>query len=480
MRQRIRVLHLIGRLGSGGPSRSLLTAASATQAVGELEHSIVSLRPADPPVAAKARSLGLELHVEPSRSRVRAVAARADIVQVHFWNNPPIYRLLGSQLPDTRLLLWSKVSGEHPPQVLPPELLDYPDLVLASCAHSTTLPGLSHLDYIPAVGGWDRVERPAPRPPHPFTIGWVGKLDFSRVHPDFISMCARVRIPDVRFIVCGDGAALPTLRRQAAEAGVEDRIEFRGFVEDIGSAIREFDVLGYPLCPLSYAASELALQEAMYAGVPPVVLGPDAVRRLVDHGETGLTTRTDSEYVRALAHLYRHPAERTRLGRAARQHAVRNWSPESVAASWARTYERLMRDPKHPRPPYRLARRGAVRFADSVGHAARPFRASLSCTEEESLEAERQIAGSPSVLCTADGGIVDYRDAYPGDPHLRLWSGLIMYRQGRRALAAGEFAAAIRLGLDHSRVRSYLALAAEFGHTHHPGVGQAIESVLMG
>jgi hypothetical protein len=347
--------------------------------------------------------------------------------------------------------------------------------VLASCAHTTTLPGLTHLDYIPDVGGWDRVERPAPGRPHPFTVGWIGKLDFSRVHPEFIRMCARVRIPGVRFIVCGDGAALSVLRRQAAESGVADRVEFRGFVEDVGSAIREFDVFGYPLCALSYAASELSLQEAMYAGVPPVVLGPDAVLRLVDHGQTGLTARTPSEYVEALTHLYRHPAERTRLGQAAHEHAVRNWSPASVAPSWARTYERLMRDPKRRRPPYRLARRGALRFADSIGDAARPFRAGLSCTEEAALAAECQIAGSPSVLCTADGGILDYRDAYPGDPHLRLWSGLIMYTQGRRALAAGEFAAAIRLGLDRPRLRSYLSIAAGFDTPVHALATQVLE-----
>src|SRR5438105_4568610 len=174
-------------------------------------------------------------------------------------------------------------------------------------------------------------------------------------------MCASIPVPHARFLICGAGGAMPVLRRQAAEQGIADRVEFRGFVEDIGRAIAEMDVFGYPLAEGTYAASELVLQEAMYAGVPPVVLGGTAVR-------------------------------------------------------------------------------------GSVVHA---------------IEAERRIARSPMVVATGGGGVLHYRDHYPDDSHLRLWSGLVLHGQGRPGLAAGEFSAAIRLGLDHWRVSWYLALAAE-------------------
>jgi glycosyltransferase involved in cell wall biosynthesis len=449
---------VIRSLSRDGPGRALLTAAAASGSA--VAHSVVSLEAADQLMVDQARRKGLEVRCQPEGPALRTLIAQADIVQVHFWNNPRIYRLLGDDLPPMRLLLWSHVSGAFAPQVLPPELLGHADMALASCVHTTTLPGLSHLEYIPAVAGWERFGHIEPVGDHPFTIGYLGKLDFSRLHPEFISICAGIRVPDARFIVCGTGGALPTLRRQAKEAGIEQRMEFRGFVENIGEAIAEMDVFGYPLAEHSYAASELALQEAMYGGVPPVVLGPTAVRRLVAHDETGLIAETARDYALAIAYLHDHPSERTRMGRAAHEHAARTWSPESIAESWPRAYERLLRVPKRARSPYLLAEQGALRFIDGLCDAAAPFLASLSGSDERALLADREISRSPGVLCTGDGGILDYRDAYPDDPHLRLWAGLIIYRQSRPAVAAGEFAAAIRLGLDHWRPHWYLGAAA--------------------
>jgi len=92
------------------------------------------------------------------------------------------------------------------------------------------------------------------------------------------------------------------------------------------------------------------------------------------------------------------------------------------------------------------------------------------------------------MLCTGAGGILQYRDRYPHDGHLRLWSGLVLYRQGRHALAAGEFAAAIRQGRDHPRVHCYLATAvgarAQRGlgvpHCASREVADRVEEVLAG
>jgi hypothetical protein len=80
----------------------------------------------------------------------------------------------------------------------------------------------------------------------------------------------------------------------------------------------------------------------------------------------------------------------------------------------------------------------------------------MSSRGRDALECDEQIASSPAVVCNSDGGILSYRDFYPDDPHLRLWSGLVLRQQGRAAIAAGEFAAAIRLGLDEPRVGRYL------------------------
>jgi glycosyltransferase involved in cell wall biosynthesis len=453
------VLHVIQALTRGGPSRALLTAARST-AGPELEHAVASLAPADPWMTEAFQANGIPVSSAPPTASLLRTMETADIVQVHFWNTPGLYELLATDLPAMRLLVWSHVAGEHPPQVIPRRLLELADVLLASCDYTTELPGLERLEALPAVAGWDRLKRINRRRRRAFTVGYIGTLDFGKLHPDFMGICASIPVPDARFLICGDGGAMPALRRQAAEHGIADRVELRGFVEDIAGALGEMDVFGYPLAEGTSEASELVVQEAMYARVPPVLLGGDAVRRSVAHGRTGLAVRSAPEYAQAVAYLHDHPEERARMGAAAREHAVRTWSPEAVAGRWVDTYAALMDTPKRARPPYPIGTGGAVRFVSSLGGTAPHFEASLG-SAEDAFEAERRIARSPMVVATGGGGVLYYRDRYPHDPHLRLWSGLVLHGQGRPGLAAGEFAAAIRLGLDHWRVSWYLALAAE-------------------
>jgi hypothetical protein len=48
------------------------------------------------------------------------------------------------------------------------------------------------------------------------------------------------------------------------------------------------DIFGYPLAPETSATSEKTIQEAMWAGVAPVVLAGSGATLLVEHEHTGL------------------------------------------------------------------------------------------------------------------------------------------------------------------------------------------------
>jgi hypothetical protein len=197
----------------------------------------------------------------------------------------------------------------------------------------------------------------------------------------------------------------------------------------------------------------------MYAGIPPVVLGPAAVRRHIIDGETGLVPETAHDYLRAIEYLHDHPEERARIGESAHEFAARTWSPSVIASRWVHIYEELAARPKRKHPPFPLAEDGAARFVQSLGGSAQQFMVSMTANGEDAFASDQHIARSPGVLCTSDGGVFSYRDYYPDDPFLRLWSGLILRHHGRPAVAAGEFAAALRLGLSDSRVRRYLDAA---------------------
>jgi hypothetical protein len=301
-------------------------------------------------------------------------------------------------------------------------------------------------------------------------------------------MSARIAVRDARFIVCGTGNGFATLAQQAAALGVGERFDLRGYVEDVGSVFAELDVFGYPLCEDNYSASELVLQEAMYCGVPPVVLAYGGAQRSVVHGRTGLVVDDEDGYVSAIERLYADPAMRQRMGRAAAEHARATWNLKELSARWTKTYERLAAQSKRARrwpdvpdsPGVRTAA-AAARFLQSLGDAAPQFETSLVESDiEKVIASEKLIAAATPSLASADGGgVLHWRRRHPWDPWLRLWAGLVLHGQGRSALAAGEFKAALRLGLDHWRVMLYLGRSAQL-LGHKALAEQALEAVPAG
>ena len=69
-----------------------------------------------------------------------------------------------------------------------------------------------------------------------------------------------------------------------------------GHAEDLREAFAEVDIFGYPLAPDTYATSEKTIQEAMWVGIPPVVLSGTGAAELVEHEHTGLVCDGEDDY----------------------------------------------------------------------------------------------------------------------------------------------------------------------------------------
>jgi glycosyltransferase involved in cell wall biosynthesis len=401
---RPRVVHLIQRVSRGGAGRALTL---LTSALTEFDHSVLALDPS------------------PGRATLRRELAAADLVHVHFWNTPELYELLDSDLPPMRMLLWPHVNGRSAPHVLTPELVSHADLTIACTPLTLELPGLGDLRVIPGIAGWARIEGVEGVPHRGFRVGYMGTVNFTKMHPGYVPMSAAVEVPGVRFPVYGSGAAFPSLAAQANAAGVADRFELRGWADDIRSVFAELDVFGYPLREDNFSASDIVLQEAMYSGVPPVVLPHGGAARLVEHGRSGLIAADEDDYTRSIEKLYHSRALRERLAAGAREHARRTWAPEAIAGHWTDIYARVLANPRRERPPlFGGGLDGADLFVRTLGGAAPQFE----------LGDERAIANSSPVLLSADaGGLLHYRRRYPDDRQLAHWAGLALLRLARAA-----------------------------------------------
>jgi glycosyltransferase involved in cell wall biosynthesis len=469
------VLHVIPVLSRGGAARALLRAAAGARALGGAQE-IASLRPAATSAAAHAGSLGLPLLDAPRREVLLERIAAADIVHVYFWNTPELHELLRAELPPLRLLVWVLVAGNTPPQVVTADMVERADSIVADGPETATIALFAErtLAVIPPSVDADRVVPLQPKPHASFNVGYIGTVDFVKMHPRYAAMSVAADIPDARFVVCGSGDGFRTLAAQAEALGASDRFDLRGFVEDIGPVLATLDVFGYPLCPGNYSSTDLALQEAMYAGVPPVVLPHGGARHCVVDGETGIVAAGEDEYARALEHLHADAAERARLGRNAHEHARREWQPARLAERWSALYASLLRRPKRPRRPVAAeSLSGGAAFVAGLGGTAPQFATSLEAPgSNPARAAERAIAQSPDALFRLDGGILDYRRRYPDDPMLRLWAGLVLAERGHDALAVGELKAALELGCPSPCVEEHLGRAAR-----RIGAGEAVASL---
>ncbi|MGD1701850.1 glycosyltransferase, partial [Dapis sp. BLCC M229] len=467
----LNILHIIQQLSLGGAARSMIATAKYSSRMGiAQEHRILSLLGGLPEAVLLAETEGMYVINQVNQKTIWREIEAADIVHIHFWNNPEIYELLYSELPAMRLVLWFKIIGDKPPHIITKELLEYTDFAIVTSPYTLELPIFENLsseeknssiDVVYGIADFDRLRDFQAQPHNKFNVGYIGTVDFAKMHSNYVGMSAKVNIPNVNFIVCG--GINNYLRQEAEKLRVRESFDFRGYVEDIRSVLEILDVFGYPLCEDTYATSEKSLQEAMWVGVPPVVFPYGGVKKLVIDNQTGLIVDNEVEYKNAIEYLYFHPEERLRLGRNAREYARQNFHPEQATKKINEIYDRLLQQPKRKRGWSLNKISGAELFIQSLGNAASNFSVSLtSANISELLAAETQIANSSPVLCNRDGGgIFNYRNYYSKDGYLRLWSGLVLQKQGQHHQAISEFTAGINLGYNHWRIWFYLAISAE-------------------
>lgn len=317
------LLHITAHLGGGvGRVLSRLVEESTRRKDG-IRHVIACLeRPEKTHCLNHIRAFGGELLFCPSQEELERRIAAVDIVQLEWWHHPVVAGwMCAGELPAMRLVVWSHVSGLHPPEI-PPAFVAAPHRFLFTSPCSWEHPRLAALksavrrrmDVVFSSGGFDDLPAPVVRPyDGSLRVGYVGTLNFAKLHPRLLDFLVAVRLPGFRLILVGDPTTGAELLANAASTGIKDRLELRGYRADIAKELAGFDVLAYLLNPLHYGTTENALLEAMAMGVVPVVLDNPAERHLVTHLETGLVVDGPTTFADALDWLAAHPDERARL-----------------------------------------------------------------------------------------------------------------------------------------------------------------------
>ncbi len=430
MIKKIKILHITPHLGTGVGTVVLNYLAKVGNRT-PFEHKVICLDYANQNSIEVSKKVGFVLLGDMSKNKpeVLRMIAESDIVLIHWWNHPLLYDFLVKEtLPPSRVIFWSHVSGSVPPNNFTDKALKYPDIFAFTTPISRKVGEVrclplkykKRLRDVWSTGGLERIKSVKPKKHIGFNVGYIGTVDYTKMHPDFLEMCNQVNIPDVKFIVVG-GPNAKLLEQEADRRGIGHKFKFTGFVseEEKWDYLSTFDVFGYPLAPHHYGSSDQALQEAMGAGVAPVVMNNLMESYMVKNLKTGIVSKSKKEYVRGLEKLYRDKKLRSRLSKNAKKYATKTFSLKNMEREWNKIFKETLKIDKTEREwsvgktKKNISSKDV--FLESIGKYSKNF------AGDKAKEKIKKLAQSPNWQSKSKGTVHQYNAFLPSDKYLAEW-----------------------------------------------------------
>ena len=151
-------------------------------------------------------------------------------------------------------------------------------------------------------------------------LGSAGRLSEEKGHHYLLEMMQLLKDERFRFklLIAGEGQLLHTLKRRARKLGIEDCVEFLGFVEEMPAFFRSIDIF---LLSSHYEGFGYVIAEAMASRKPVVAFDIKSSGEIISHDETGYITERNStrDMARRVLELAGNKALREKMGRNGRK-----------------------------------------------------------------------------------------------------------------------------------------------------------------
>jgi sugar transferase (PEP-CTERM/EpsH1 system associated) len=183
------------------------------------------------------------------------------------------------------------------------------------------------------------------------SMDWLPNEDGILYFVDTIFPLIKRDCPEISLTVVGRKPS----RKLQAVADSDKRIRLTGWVEDIRPFLAKGAVCIVPL--RIGGGTRLKIFEAMAMGKAVVSTSVGAEGLPVENGENVILADAPADFAQAVISLLRSPAERQRIGRAARALVEEKYSWRSVAEGFARTLQDVITQQAAQRPVQQLAGR---------------------------------------------------------------------------------------------------------------------------
>lgn len=155
----------------------------------------------------------------------------------------------------------------------------------------------------------------------------------------------KMKIPDAKLVVVGEGVLVDEYRNKALRLGVGDMVEFHGkkTQAELVSYYQDANVFILPSTEIEGFA--IVLLEAMASGVPVIATDVHGVAIEVKERETGIIipAKNASSIANALLEILASDGSRTRMGNKGRQLIVEKYSWQAVALTLSKLFKGLLK-----------------------------------------------------------------------------------------------------------------------------------------
>ncbi len=164
--------------------------------------------------------------------------------------------------------------------------------------------------------------------PRAYIVGIVATLRSWKGHVHLLD--AMTRLPDALLLIVGDGPQRAPIEQRIEALGLAGRVILAAHQDDPVPWLNAMDVFCLP----SYANEGVpqALMQAMAMGLPVVTTPIGSIAEIVEHELTGLLVppADPAAIAAAIERLRQDPEQANRIGRAAREHALRTFGADKM------------------------------------------------------------------------------------------------------------------------------------------------------
>lgn len=173
-------------------------------------------------------------------------------------------------------------------------------------------------------------------------VGSCGRLFPVKNYELFIEIAARVtkQMPEIQFMLAGDGPEMEKLRLQCSKAGLDGNFTFLGHMQDMQSFYRKLDLF---MSTSLHEGIPMSVLEAMGHGLPIVAPRVGGFPEIIDDGIEGiLVPRHDPNlFVQACLQLYSDSKVWSIFSKNARMKIESKFSSQGMTTNYINLYQAL-------------------------------------------------------------------------------------------------------------------------------------------